>query len=342
MQDFLVPSSNIDTIQPAGSIECISMSICDIASGIENVNFNHDDLFGRVTHDSFGEDPMTVVNEAVKNGLRLLDGTVKKVFVDSTDPTMGGDTYFKNVQENVSEANYPSLIWFPWSPDFNIPANPIMNIPSSSVGSHCGKIEGKQTIDGVEYLVIEALQGFKHFMPESVFEWAIKNGGSRLLLTQNTLYLKKKTIMEKLISLLNPLVSLYQQLIKNNKMNFDTPQQAYHSVRVMADNAGMTVAQKNDLCATIYQESGFIRTAMGKPNANGSKDIGICQFNNPRWIGKGKLFESNQDCLDNPEKAVKTMIQCFKDGHANWWMGYAVRQQWLLPNSPMWKLKTNI
>lgn len=122
-------------------------------------------------------------------------------------------------------------------------------------------------------------------------------------------------------------------------MNFDTPQKAYHSVRVMCDNAGLPYAVKNDICATIYQESAFIYDILGKPNNNGSIDVGLCQYNDPLWIGPGKLFSSRQDCIDNPERAVKNMIQCFKDGHANWWMGYAVRKKWLQPNSPMWKLK---
>ena len=124
-------------------------------------------------------------------------------------------------------------------------------------------------------------------------------------------------------------------------MNFDTPVQAMHSVRVMCDNAGLSLKMKNDLCATIYQESQFIKGAIGKPNANESRDWGLCQFNdgeNTGWIGKGKLFSSTQDCIDNPERAVKTMIECFKQDHANWWMGYAVRGKWLEDNSPMWEL----
>jgi hypothetical protein len=127
-------------------------------------------------------------------------------------------------------------------------------------------------------------------------------------------------------------------------MSFNTPVKACHSVRVMCDAAGLSLEMKNDICATIYQESGFNWRIPGKINNNGSRDWGLCQYNDGSlngkqlWIGKGCLFSSVQDCLDNPERAVKNMIQCFKDGHANWWMGYAVRGKWLLPNSPMWEL----
>lgn len=58
-------------------------------------------------------------------------------------------------------------------------------------------------------------------------------------------------------------------------LDWSTPLNARHSVRVMCDNAGMSVVDKNILCACVQQESGFIPSAVGKPNNNGTRDWGI-------------------------------------------------------------------
>src|ERR1035437_3694696 len=110
---------------------------------------------------------------------------------------------------------------------------------------------------------------------------------------------------------------------------WDTPLNARHSVRVMCDNAGMAIADKNILCACVEQESGFLPGAIGKPNSNGTRDWGICQFNDgknasgvPFWIGPGAYFTSTDEVLSNPEKCVGEMIAQYKLGHISWWASY--------------------
>jgi hypothetical protein len=102
-----------------------------------------------------------------------------------------------------------------------------------------------------------------------------------------------------------------------------------HNVRVLCDLAGLTVYAKNVITACIEQESDFYSLAVGQPNANGTIDYGICQFNNgelhgvPLWIGPGAAFASTQEVLDNPQKCVELMIQEYKAGHINWWASYS-------------------
>lgn len=102
-----------------------------------------------------------------------------------------------------------------------------------------------------------------------------------------------------------------------------------HNIRVLCDLAGLTVYAKNVITACIEQESDFDPHAVGKPNANGTIDYGICQFNNgelhgvPLWIGPGAAFASTQEVLDNPQKCVELMIQEYKAGHINWWSSYS-------------------
>lgn len=127
------------------------------------------------------------------------------------------------------------------------------------------------------------------------------------------------------------------------KYYWDTPQEAYHSVRVICDEMGMTFQEKEILSACIYQESGFRKSAVGK-NAK-STDWGIVQVNDtPGWhIGPGLEFVSVNEVLTDPEKCVRWMVTMFKTGHQNAWASYSTEayKQWLLPGSKMRQLAGN-
>lgn len=126
---------------------------------------------------------------------------------------------------------------------------------------------------------------------------------------------------------------------------WDTQKQAWHSVRVMCDKMGLTYDQKNEICYTIWGESEFKIKVVGKPNKNGTRDYGICQFNDgknakgiPFWIGKGAAFKDVDEVLNNPEKCVRIMIQEYKNGHIGWWYGHKGYSPEAVKASPMWKL----
>lgn len=46
------------------------------------------------------------------------------------------------------------------------------------------------------------------------------------------------------------------------KLDFSTPKAAWHTVRVLCDEAGLTYQEKNLICACIYQESRFSNKAV--------------------------------------------------------------------------------
>lgn len=128
--------------------------------------------------------------------------------------------------------------------------------------------------------------------------------------------------------------------------DFSNPKAAYHSTRVICDEMGATIDQKNRICGIVYQESEFKKGAIGKPNKNGTIDYGIAQFNNgsirgvPLWIGKGAAFASKDEVLNDPEKCIRLMIKTCLAGHWDWWSSYSsgAYEQWLKPGSPMWLL----
>jgi hypothetical protein len=108
--------------------------------------------------------------------------------------------------------------------------------------------------------------------------------------------------------------------------DWSTPEHVKHNVRVLCDLAGMSVTDKNILCAVVEGESGFYNTAINhNKNSKGeitSTDWGICQINDRYHIGQGNDFPSVQYVLDNPEKVVDWMIKMYQTGHINWWCAY--------------------
>lgn len=101
------------------------------------------------------------------------------------------------------------------------------------------------------------------------------------------------------------------------------PDLARHSVRVICDEEGLTVEQKNTMCATIGGESGWDITATNKnisPTTGKvtSVDYGLCQWNN---VYHGKEI-SPDEALNNPEKAARLMCAYWKRGQRDLWVAY--------------------
>lgn len=112
----------------------------------------------------------------------------------------------------------------------------------------------------------------------------------------------------------------------NTTYLWDTPAHARHSVRVICDEEGMTVTEKNLICAVVMAESGFKNNAKclnkNKEGVVTSTDWGICQINDFYHIGKGLTFSSVQYVLDNPDKAIRWMIKMYRLSHLDWWIAY--------------------
>jgi len=129
-------------------------------------------------------------------------------------------------------------------------------------------------------------------------------------------------------------------------LQWTTPSLAYHAVRVTCDNLGLTLEQKNLICACIYQESRFNNNAVNKNvNTQGvvtSRDWGLAQVNDYFHCGVGKDFPSASYVVANPDKAVEWMIKLYKEGLLKLWVSYSsgAYKQWLSPTSPMWHLAT--
>lgn len=105
------------------------------------------------------------------------------------------------------------------------------------------------------------------------------------------------------------------------KYQWDTIDHIKHTVRVICDEEGFTLEQKNTMYATIWAESGFNLKAKNENKVNGkvvSTDYGICQWND---YYHGKEITPDE-AVNNPEKAVRLMCQYWKRGQRNLWIAY--------------------
>ncbi len=107
---------------------------------------------------------------------------------------------------------------------------------------------------------------------------------------------------------------------------WNTPIAARHSVRLICDEEGLSVNDKNILDACVHVESGYNPLAehMNK-DKNGnvwSTDYGICQINDYWNIGTGKPFPSVQYVLDNPESCIRWMCKQWKAGNQHLWASF--------------------
>lgn len=113
-----------------------------------------------------------------------------------------------------------------------------------------------------------------------------------------------------------------EELMK--KYDWSTQEKARYSVRVICDEEGLSVKDKNDLCATVGGESNWKPRAIGKPNKNGSIDYGIVQLNDEYWIGEGKLYPNIEAVYNDPEGCIRWMCKQWAK-NKNWWYAYKNR-----------------
>jgi len=110
------------------------------------------------------------------------------------------------------------------------------------------------------------------------------------------------------------------------KLKWKFPSDARHSVRVLCDELGLTVAEKNLICQVIQCESGFRTDAKNEnKDKNGkilSTDWGICQMNDYWYIGKNRPIATIREAIENPEKCVRIMIKRYKEGGLRDWVCY--------------------
>ncbi len=226
---------------------------------------------------------------------------------------------------------------------------------SAPGGDHEFVIIGQKTIDGLMYLVARNSygEGFGnngecYFSREIVntFEFARAFAPGNPQDYKDQLWTKMQRIYDMLYTLIKQFIESQKTtqniqpapaptplpqpapLKPTSPYLWDTIENAHHSVRVICDEQGLKLAEKNLIDAVIHQESGFNARITNK-NKNLSTDWGICQINDgpphkkPWWIGPGCYFASIDEVLNVPEKSVRFMIEQYRKGNLGYWVAYS-------------------
>lgn len=264
-------------------------------------------------------------------------------------------------------------IGIPWFPEFSqTPSSGIMPTPVFDVMDaswHNAKIAGWKTIGGSQYLVVKpwigdqfADKGFCYMSRELCNALMNINGTGAFTLSEVPLGQVQTVSLSLLQDLVSRITNFVTSLLKSRTIpesspipptqsnpdilvtDWSLPSNAYHNTRVLCDLAGLTLDEKNLICACVFQESQFKNTAVCRnKNAQGvvtSSDWGICQINDWYHIGIGKDFSTVDYVVANPDKCIQWMIAMYQHGMLKQWVSYSsgAYKQWLLPNSPMWRL----
>lgn len=364
--EFQFDSVLADYVQPAGDVKCVAIGVCDIAKDQDNVIYDFNDLFNRIPHNTLGANPRDGLSEAVKNGLKRADtGEIVKHW--SSWWSTG------NAQETISAMWLSKSSVAIWTNFYSgwLSADVMGEGQGASTG-HFYEVKGVKRINGVKMFVIEAWIGRDLYMPFEVFDKETTRWGCGTAVLSTFLVDEKRTktwieaiidwaknfilaLQEKKQTPLPPQepVSVKPDAPQEVKKEpeivklWDTKENIRHSCRVICDEEGLAVSDKNDMVATIQAESGFnltIKNLNGKwknkldENGNQiydkqtgvpireyvvlSTDWGLCQINDYWNIGAGKPFPSVDFVLNNPEKVVRWMC-------GEWKRGEFSKQKWI-------------
>lgn len=247
-------------------------------------------------------------------------------------------------------------IGIPWYYSFHNPTNGVLPsfIPGEGFTWHNAVIVGWDA----RGLKIKSLQGSEYgdngycYMPRALANTLFDIPGSCAFTISK---IAPKQIITVDMSFVQYFVSLVLNLFKQNtpqiaptlppeqapeaptspadapKYDWSTPAEARHSLRLICDEEGLTVAQKNDMSQIVHCESGYKniihQNIASKTLSDGSvhsyvssTDWGICMINDYWHIGPGKEFPSTDYVMNNPDACVRWMARMIKAGKRNLWV----------------------
>lgn len=349
-----------EKIQPVGNVECTCYTACYIAQNKTKKEYDIDELFSRIPHNQFGADPRDVLSEVVKNGLKVKGtNTYEKPFSSYWRADTGLHDAFDNARSAQLIVQSPISICSYWYENWlNLPPNSVMPVGVKPLSGHMYADKGwvikdVVNVNGQPMFVIEWWGGYTLLMPRETFNATLKPlGMTSWVLSDATIDAKRqKTYLEMIkdacinvIILLKQLLILRQspkpiisetpvidpfkdyqdvkdRIIQPETLKWSNPVDVRHSIRVICDEQGLSVSDKNLICAVIQAESGFDVHAIHKNN-NGSTDYGLVQMNDKYWIGNGKYFKDINEVYADPKKSVLFIIDSFKQGRLDRWYAY--------------------
>lgn len=213
----------------------------------------------------------------------------------------------------------------------------VLPVGIGAVSGHAYQIEGWRQINGEPYFIVEAWLGHKLLMSREVFNSAMSAiGTSTWVLSTSTIDAKRTKTLYQLLSdaLANLAILLKKLWITNNqpviitptnevipnpviippvieKYLWNTNENIRHSIRVIGNEEGLTVIQKDLACDIPWCESRYVIRQRGIIDP---RDRGLFQWNSHYHP------EITDEIAFNPEKNARLGCKAIKAGkvHAYW------------------------
>lgn len=333
--------------------KCTAYSACAVRASMLGKEMDAEDFWNKEaiiagSYSAEGYDLKIPMKTGVKLGFNGLDGTENKanVYLSVKDDVYDlFDDIRVAIWQGVDEKRTIEtgvkwrMIWDD-AKDGIIPSIDDKNF----LGGHAIKIAGWKTINGVCYLIVQNSWGLSapgsfnglYYFPREVVNRDFTFGNfyftDQITKEQAQAYSQILAWMSQILhSMLdwlkgkngivppppNPILPPQPTYLWDNATN------SRHSVRVICDEEGLPVSQKNELCATIACETkGTFDPKIIHKNDNGTTDFGICQINDYWNIGTGKPFPSSDYVLTHPEECVRWMCKKWKQGQQYLWSCY--------------------
>ncbi len=213
--------------------------------------------------------------------------------------------------------------------------------PNGGYTLHCVAVYGTIVVDGNDYLIVKPWLGPNYgsngyaYLSRQVFAMIAQGAygydyrGIRWAYIVGLMVARFPYLIPWLPSLLKANQSTMPQTQFDPTViypNWDDIATARHNVRVICDQEGLSVSQKDQLSATLHCESGYNVNCIHPNTLNGeitSTDYGICQVNDYYHIGVGKDFPSSEYVISHPEAVVRWMAKKWLAGEARQWVCFS-------------------
>jgi hypothetical protein len=202
------------TVEPIGAEDCTALSLIKVAKSQTNKDYDVNMLWNATPQNPNGANPIDTITTAIRRGLfNTVTHTVDYLWTSYFDTTIGGEIdAFTNTCRNMDAAQSSCMINGKWYSNWNLcPAGSVMPQGDTSISGHSFVFVDYTIVNGANFAMIDAHQGYHLLMPQEVFNTEVaKNDVGCIMPTNLQINAKRtRTVLQWISELLIKLQILY-------------------------------------------------------------------------------------------------------------------------------------
>ena len=225
--EFILPITD-SPIEAPEEVDCTAISTCIVAESQTGKKYDIKELWNRVKNKTqFGADPRDTLGEAVKNGIKTIDGTLDKRWTGYVRCDSGAFNASQNIQSMILTTNSAIMVNTNFYNNWLQPVNTVLPIGENVISGHSwAVISGWKKVNGVSVFIVNFWQGYTLLMPFNVLDDALSKWGcTAFILTTKDIGDKiRLSLMEKIRDFcVNVILALQRLIILKKTMPTATP-----------------------------------------------------------------------------------------------------------------------